>query len=85
MRHHHYGAGTMMGFNWLWILLIVLIIAIAIGALILLLKITRENRQIASERIQALNILNERYAKGEISEEEYHQKRKTLEQYDSSH
>lgn len=84
MRHHH-GAETMMGFNWLWILLIVLIIAIAIGALILLLKITRENRQIVSRRTQALNILNERYAKGEVSEEEYHQKRKTLEQYDSSH
>lgn len=83
MQHHHHGAGSMMAFNWLWILLIILIIAIAIGALVLLLRITRENRQIASERMHALDILNERYAKGEISEEDYHTKRKTLEHYDS--
>lgn len=79
MRHHHFG--SMMNSSWLWIVLIILMIVIALGSLLLMLKITKENRQITSERKYALDILNERYAKGEISEEEYHRKRKTIEEY----
>lgn len=67
--------------DWLWIVLIIIVLLIAFGSLFMMLRITQDNRRISSERKQALDILKERYAKGEISDEEFVHQRKKLEEY----
>ncbi|HLR74864.1 MAG TPA: SHOCT domain-containing protein [Virgibacillus sp.] len=67
--------------DWLWIVLIIIVLLIAFGSLFMMLRITQDNRRISSERKQALDILKERYAKGEISDEEFEHQRKKLEEY----
>ena len=60
------------GFMWLfWIALIVLVVWGA-GA------VTRGGGATAAPKYSALEILKERYARGEIDKEEYEQKRKDL-------
>lgn len=64
----------------MWIA-IVIILLITFASLFMLIKITNENRRIINERKQAMEILREQYAKGEISDKEFKRKKKTLEDY----
>lgn len=66
------GYGMMAGFGmFVPLLLIGLIIYIAF-------RLSNGNYSIGNEGNDALDILNQRFAKGEISEEEYIQKKKIL-------
>jgi putative membrane protein len=71
----------MMGFGLIWVLLIIGVIAYLIGWR----PNTFEGRQTTSggqmraQPEDALEILNQRYASGEISQEEYREMRRDLE------
>ena len=65
------GSNMFMG----WIIPLVLIVIIAI-AIYMIASNKKENNKISSS--SALDILNERFAKGEIDEEEYIRRKKFL-------
>lgn len=68
----HMGGGWFM--PWGWIILLAVIIVMVYWAS----RQTPGAREAKSE--SALEILRKRYARGEISEEEYRERKKTLEQ-----
>jgi putative membrane protein len=65
----------MMGFGLIWILLIIVVIAIALGWRPDFLQSRQFNGQSGKT---VLDILKERYARGEISREEYDEMRRDL-------
>jgi putative membrane protein len=69
-----YGYGMMGGYGVVSLLLIGLVIY----AVVKLAQGGHENNNTRNPGNNALNILNQRYASGEISEEEYKQKKKML-------
>jgi putative membrane protein len=67
-----FGNGWGMGFGWLIGLLIV-------GAIVwLIIRSINQNNVPSRHTKSALDILKERYAKGEIGKEEYEEKKKDL-------
>lgn len=71
---HEFGYGWGMGFVWIIGIIILLII------LWLAFKIFRSNSEQSSiSQKTPLDILKERYAKGEIDKEEFEQRKKDLE------
>lgn len=71
-------AGWMMGLGWIFMVLVWVLIVVGIIALIRWLGITSSNRNEAQQKTP-LQIIQERYARGEIEQEEYEQKRRDLE------
>ena len=68
--HHWWG----MGFGWLTgMVFIVLIIWI-------IFRVANQNSYRSNRSSSAMDILKERYAKGEINKEEFEEKRKQIEQ-----
>lgn len=67
-----YGYGSMMGWAWLFWLLLV------IGLVLLGIVAVRAFSRGASDGGSARRILDERYAKGEMTTEEYRERLKTL-------
>lgn len=65
--------GSRMLMGWIIPLIIIVIIAIAVYMIV---NNKKEDKNTRSN--SALDILNERYAKGEIDEEEYSKKKKDL-------
>ena len=66
-----FGGGGLIG---------LIIIAIAIYFIIKYLNQRNNDSSIFKKKISAIDILNERYAKGEIDEDEYNRMRNTLEE-----
>jgi Predicted membrane protein len=75
MRYGSYGYG-MMGFGWGFIMMAGILIVFILGILALIRFIQRTGPNSSGNmRNTALEILNERYARGEITDEEYKQKK----------
>ncbi|HAK88130.1 MAG TPA: electron transporter RnfE [Nitrospiraceae bacterium] len=70
-----YGWGTGMGFGWLF--MIIFWILIILGVVYLVRLIVGGEKRTTGET--ALDVLKKRYAKGEISKEEFEEKKKALE------
>ncbi|MFO8234948.1 MAG: SHOCT domain-containing protein [Bacteroidales bacterium] len=67
--------GMGFGMGWWWIIGLIFILAI----IWLLIRSTNQNNSQSSiESKSALDILNERYARGEIDQEEYELKKRDL-------
>ncbi|MDI6744506.1 MAG: SHOCT domain-containing protein [Thermodesulfovibrionales bacterium] len=73
--HWNYDWGMGAGFGWL--LMLIFWILIVLGAVYLIKLIAGGEKRTTGET--ALDILKKRYAKGEISKEEFEEKKKTLE------
>jgi len=75
MIGHMFGYGYPTGINWWWLvgfsILRLLVIIIIVVLIIKLLNKNRQEREIYNSSHKAIEILNERFASGEISEEEY--------------
>jgi putative membrane protein len=63
----------MMGFGWgsMFLIPLAFLVLIAVGAYYLIIELTRSSKSTTNKRIKPLVILNERYAKGEITREQY--------------
>ena len=72
------GTGWMMGLGWIFMVLVWVLIVVGIIALIRWLGMSSGDRGEAQQKTP-LQILKERYARGEIEREEYEQKRRDLE------
>lgn len=78
MRYSGYGYG-MMGYGWGWIMMIGIFIIVVLGILALFRFLQHSNSisSIGPSR-RAIDILNEKYASGEISDEEYKRKKEEM-------
>ncbi len=71
--HMEYGWG--MGFGWIFMLLFW---ALVIFGIVYLLKLVAGGSKKGEKRETALDILNKRYARGEIGREEFDEKKKDI-------
>lgn len=83
--HHYNGPGGMkhgfmshgmMGYSWIWIIGIILILVLVLVGFLLLFRRSKETT--SNKQNRALMILQERFAKGEITEEQYLNKKRVL-------
>ncbi|WP_312652503.1 SHOCT domain-containing protein [Aminipila sp.] len=72
-----YGYG-MMGYGWGWFMMIGVVVLTVLGIVALINYLQLSSKTNERSNNNALNILNERYASGEITEEEYNQKKSQL-------
>lgn len=72
-----YGYG-MMGYGWGWFMMIGIVVLTVLGIVALINYLQLSTRSFGRSSNNALSILNERYARGEITEEEYNQKKLQL-------
>lgn len=75
------GPGMMGGFGWTWLLPILGIIFVGLIIWAIVASVRGSNRgkdSDSSKTDSALEVLKKRYARGEISKEEYEEKRKDL-------
>ena len=72
MMGNGFGMGFGGGFMWLFWILLIVVIVWAVKA------VTGSRNNPSERRKSALDILRERYARGEIDKEEFEQKRKDL-------
>jgi putative membrane protein len=79
LAHGHWG-GMMAGWWWIWVVVAVFSI-VMIGALALIVRsVTSASGAPDDGARSARRILAERYARGEISTEEYEERRRTLDE-----
>ena len=75
MGYGNYGYGV-MGYGWGWLMMIGISILVVLG-IITLIRYLQQSAYTGRQTINntALNILNERYARGEITDDEYKRKK----------
>lgn len=75
------GMMGMMGYGWgfMFLVPVVFLVLIALGAYYLITESTRTSRSVPNRGERALEILKERYAKGEITREQFLKMKKELE------
>jgi putative membrane protein len=63
----------MMGFGWgfMFIIPLVFLVFVILGVYLLIPELSRKNRAVITQHERPLDILKERYAKGEITREQY--------------
>ncbi len=71
--HWNYGWG--MGFGWLFMIIFWVLVVLGV---VYLLKLVSGGARREEKRDTALDILKQRYAKGEITKEEFEEKKKDL-------
>lgn len=75
-----WGDGMMWGMGWAWVFWVLLILGVAVVAVVLALVLPRTpGRAEKAGPWRAREILEERYARGEISAEDFHERMRTLE------
>ncbi|CZR07232.1 SHOCT domain-containing protein [Trichococcus ilyis] len=74
------GYGMMGSWGIFMMIVLVILIVIIVYAVMKLVQGGNNNSTTSNSRDEALEILNQRYVKGEISDEEYQQKKKILKQ-----
>ncbi len=75
------GPGMMGGFGWMWPMPVLMIIVwglITWGIVALVRSLSKSRSSDSSEADSALEVLKKRYARGDISKEEYEEKKKDL-------
>ncbi len=75
------GPGMMGGFGWMWLMpvLWIVLLGLIIWAIVALVRRASESRGLDSSKTSsALEVLKERYARGEIKKEEYDEKKRDL-------
>lgn len=78
MRYGGYGYG-MMGYGWGWLMMLGVVVLTILGVVALVRYLHHPNKyNTQPHSSSALDILNERYAKGEIGEEEYNKKKSQI-------
>ncbi len=77
MMYSANGSGWMMGLGWLFMVSIWVLVIVAVVAMLRWLGVPWGDRD-RTQRKTPLDILQERYARGEIDREEYEQKRHDL-------
>ncbi|PTQ81421.1 putative membrane protein [Trichococcus patagoniensis] len=76
---NYYGYNMMGGWGiFMMIILLVILIVIIVYVVMKLVQGGNNAGTTSNGRDEALEILNQRYAKGELSDEEYQQKKKIL-------
>jgi putative membrane protein len=75
---NYYGYDMMGGWGIFMMIILVILIVIIVYAVMKLVQGGNNSATPQSSRDEALEILNQRYVKGEISDEEYQQKKKIL-------
>jgi len=78
MWHYHDGMGWWMVFGSVWIVIFWIIILFLVFWVIKKISRNRDSGSDAIEKSDALSIARERYARGEISREEFEQIKKDL-------
>ena len=72
MGYGGYGGYGMMGYGWGWLMMIGVVILVVLGIVVLFRYLQSSGKPTSrTSGSNALDILNERYARGEISNEEY--------------
>lgn len=85
MNYRHYGQ-EMMGYGWFGFVWMFIAIILIVAVVFLIVKVMQNNQQNNQQKQShtkkkennALNILQERYAKGELTDEEYEHKKNVL-------
>lgn len=75
------GPGMMGGFGWMWLMPVfsIVLLGLIIWAIVASVRSLSESRgKDVSKTDSALEVLKKRYARGEISKEEYEEKKKDL-------
>ncbi|MGD9525570.1 MAG: SHOCT domain-containing protein [Pseudonocardia sp.] len=77
------GDGFGLGMGWMWLFSLILIVGIALLVIVAVRMLgggIRDDRASAPARDAARRILDERFARGELTTEEYRERRRTLEE-----
>ncbi len=73
--HDNFWGGSMLFSGILWMILLVVLIVVLV---FIFMKLSGSSSNTGGDKDSSMNILKERYARGEITEEEYDQRRKKL-------